>query len=619
MAGDMETQSNLALCRKNELQCRFLIHSIKLVNPSLPALLSTLVHTVTSNFMSAIQPPKNPRTEVLESLSLMMAERPILFPLPLPYLALNNLSVAPTPLPATPSVPGPQKVSPARRQSSAPQDDSNESGEVAGTGPAFIGQVFTMCDSSRRGLIAVRPVDVLKTLRLPPYMPSFLVKLTSQWMENALHLVFKDDMRGPVFRFYFDKLDATDYVKRLNLSGSMVGSCPLDAAYKYFKGKQGMFKFVADRKQVKVAKELLRKDRGEKAAKKFKGVPVFTARNLTIAMSTPQGVRWFRPYFFDKKQLDSLIGHSVDHYYQMLIHARRVQRHNQVVENSSDSFSGEPMEDDADGLLDPPEVQELMEELGQGGGGMEFVVLKALEAQVLDVADKVLLGHQWSRRLTGLQPRFPVIVDSFERRAAAAEVDLLAETKMMVANSESPTPEAQEKASATQLGGREEDTSTSGRDEGSGGSGHSNSSSRSQTAREVKSPFNLFGKNWGFNPHSVSKRKDTGDAGILEEDSDSEFQNEEESEKERQGEEETFQPKLTMMGIAMSGPVNGTDGGLQQAMAAAAKDIEDRVRKGEGSGREHGPLFIADLGAPPEVWGSDASSFPGWEDEEAGD
>lgn len=45
--------------------------------------------------------------------------------------------------------------------------------------------------------------------------------------------------------------------------------------------------------QVKVAKKLLRDDQGRTAARMFRGVPVFTARNLTIAMSTPSGVRWY--------------------------------------------------------------------------------------------------------------------------------------------------------------------------------------------------------------------------------------------------------------------------------------------------------------------------------------
>lgn len=80
---------------------------------------------------------------------------------------------------------------------------------------------------------------------------------------------------------------------------------------------------------------------------------------------------------------------------------------------------------------------------------------------------------------------------------------------------------------------------------------------------------------------------------------------------------ERIQPKLTMMGIAMTEPeTNMSDAVLQRAMAAAAKDIENRVRKGEGSGQEHGPLFIADLGGPPEIWGRENSTFSGWDSDD---
>lgn len=616
MAGDKDTRRDLPVWCKDEMEFQYISQapkfpSLKIPNNPLPALLSSAVQTVSSNIMLAIQPLKNPKTELLECLSDMVTQKPI-SPLPFPYLALNNISVSP-PHPIS-SISGPQKAAPCKPQDLAAREDSaSEKGEVASSGPAFIGQVYTMCDASRRGLIAVRPSDVLKTVKLPPYMPTFLSNLTLQWMEKVRHMLFKDDMKGPVFRFYFDREDATDYVRRLNLSGSAVGSCPLDTAYKYFKSKQGMFKFVADREQVKVAKNLVRKERGERAAKRFKGIPVFTARNLTIAMSTAQGVRWFRPYFFNKGQLDSLIGHSVDHYYHMLIHARRAQRHSQIAESSGDSFGGgEPMEDELDGLVDPPEVQELMDELGQGGGGMEFVVLKVLEAQMLDLTDRVLLGHPWGRRLIGLQPRFPVIVDSFERRAAAAEVAMLSEPKGRVSSQESPSTgndEAREQVPASQLDEMDESASTSGRDEGS--TGHNSSNSVKKDYRNSKSPFNLFGKKWGINPNFAFKGKDIGDAGILEEDSDSEYL--EEAKEPQEG--GPFQPKLTMMGIAMN--MNKVDGGMQQAMAAAAKDIEDRVRKGEGTGREHGPLFIANLGAPPEAWGRDMSGSQGWEAEES--
>lgn len=69
-------------------------------------------------------------------------------------------------------------------------------------------------------------------------------------------------------------------------------------------------------------------------------------------LSNVKSLRRFTPYFFDKQHLDKLIGHSVDHYYHMLIHARRMQRHSQI----ADDMSGDQPEDDPDGLMDPPEV-----------------------------------------------------------------------------------------------------------------------------------------------------------------------------------------------------------------------------------------------------------------------
>lgn len=579
--------------------------SLKFPNP---ALLSSWVQTVTSNLIWTVQPFHALKSEGLNCLSLVVEHKPIVSPLPVPFLALNNLIV---PVPSsTSSVPVPQKSNVASKpQDPAAKDNiANGKGEVASTGPAFIGQVYTMCDASRRGLIAVRPADVLKKIKVPPYM-----KFMEQAYERAMNLLFSDDMKGPVFRFYFDRDDAAEYVRRLNISGSTVGPCSLDAAYKYYKSKQDMFKFMADHRQVKIAKQLVRRERGDKAAKRLKGVPVFTARNLTIAMSTPQGVRWFRPYFFNKKQLDNLIGHSVDHYYEMLISARRAQRHSQMAENSGDSLAGggEPMEDELDGLMDPPEVQELMEELGQGGGGMEFVGLKVLEAQVMDLADRVLLGHQWSRRMIHLQPRFPVIVDSFERLVSVSESDQ--------SRSKGRVPKdsfKKEEPSGSQGdAGSDEGTSNSGTDEGRTSSESSNSVSKDYREGESSSnsPFNLFGKKWGINANLVFKRKDSGNAGILEEDSDSEYL-EETAQKDAPDSKGAFQPKLTMMGIAMN--VNKVEGGLQQAMAAAAKDVEDRLRKGEGSGPEHGPLFIANLGASQE-WGRAVSGTSGPQAEDA--
>ncbi|KAG6544447.1 hypothetical protein Mapa_014085 [Marchantia paleacea] len=508
------------------------------------------------------------------------------------------------------------KVSPAQPSTTDEATSTAVDGTVpaSSTGPAFIGQVFTMCDASRRGLIAVRPVDSPKPKKIP-YLPTFLSSKLGQWVDKAIGHVNKEDMEGPIFRFYFDKEDANTYVKQLGLAGSMVGSCPLDAAYKYFKGKPPMFRFMPDKKQVKVAKKLLRDDQGRTAARMFRGVPVFTARNLTIAMSTPTGVRWFTPYFFDKQHLDKLIGHSVDHYYHMLIHARRMQRHSQI----ADDMSGDQPEDDPDGLMDPPEVQEFMEEMGQGGNPIfDSVLLKAAEVQFHDLVDNVILGNRLSRQLAGLQPSFPVLVDSFERRAAAAEADLSDGPRSSIANPQLRS-KVEDATRSRDSGHSDDGSSTSGRD--SADIGFSDGRVR-KNERAAKTPFQLFGRNWGFHLHGGRKRQ------VPEEDpADEKLQAEgtadnlgsrcTETAVRKEEPIERMQPKLTMMGIAMTEPDNDmTDAVLQKAMAAAAKDIENRVRKGEGSGIEHGPLFIADLGGPPEIWGRDASSFQGWDSDD---
>ena len=44
------------------------------------------------------------------------------------------------------------------------------------------------------------------------------------------------------------------------------------------------------------------------------------------------------------------------------------------------------------------------------------VISKAAEIQLLYAVDKVLLGNRWLRKVTGIQPKFPYLVDSFERR-----------------------------------------------------------------------------------------------------------------------------------------------------------------------------------------------------------
>lgn len=61
------------------------------------------------------------------------------------------------------------------------------------------------------------------------------------------------------------------------------------------------------------------------------------------------------------------------------------------------------------------QVQEMLDEMGHPGIPLS-VISKAAEMQLFYTVDKVLLGNRWLRKATGIQPKFPYMVDSFEER-----------------------------------------------------------------------------------------------------------------------------------------------------------------------------------------------------------
>lgn len=56
-----------------------------------------------------------------------------------------------------------------------------------------------------------------------------------------------------------------------------------------------------------------------------------------------------------------------------------------------------------------------MDEMGNPGIPLS-VISKVAEMQLLYTVDKVILGNRWLRKAVGIQPKFPYMVDSFERR-----------------------------------------------------------------------------------------------------------------------------------------------------------------------------------------------------------
>lgn len=259
----------------------------------------------------------------------------------------------------------------------------------------------------------------------------FISKRTPEWLKKMFATITKSERNGPVFRFFMDLGDAVTYVKQLNIPSGVVGACRLDLAYEHFKEKPYLFQFVPNEKQVKAAKKLLRTipDSGRK--RRVDGVPVFSAQNLDIAIATVDGIKWYTPYFFDKSILDNILEESVDQHFHALIQTRHMQRRHDVID---DNLAAEVVEEIGDSIWEPPEVQEMMDEIGHPAIPLS-VISKAAEIQLLYAVDRVLLGNRWLRKATGIQPEFPYMVDSFENRSAAS-FQRASESTNCLANSE---------------------------------------------------------------------------------------------------------------------------------------------------------------------------------------
>lgn len=259
----------------------------------------------------------------------------------------------------------------------------------------------------------------------------FISKRTPEWLKKMFAAVTKSERNGPVFRFFMDLGDAVSYVKRLNIPSGVVGACRLDLAYEHFKEKPHLFQFIPNEKQVKEANKLLKTMQQNGQRNRVEGVPVFSAQNLDIAIATADGIKWYTPYFFDKNMLDNILEESVDQHFHSLIKTRHLNRRRDIID---DNMAAEALEENAESIWEPPEVQEVMDEIGPAGIPFS-VISKAAELQLLYSVDKVLLGNRWLRKATGIQPKFPYMVDSFEKRTAASFLRA-SESSSFVSNSE---------------------------------------------------------------------------------------------------------------------------------------------------------------------------------------
>ncbi|XP_058100161.1 uncharacterized protein LOC131245022 isoform X2 [Magnolia sinica] len=433
-------------------------------------------------------------------------------------------------------------------------DGLNSSSKVGG--PAFVGQVFSMCDPSGTGLMAVTT-----HLDIP-----FISKRTPEWIKRILAMVTKSEKNGPVFRFFMDLSDAVAYVKRLNIPTGMVGACRLDVAYEHFKEKPHMFRFVPSEKQVKEAKKLL-KTNPQYSRRRLEGVPVFTAQNLNIAIATTDGIKWYAPYFFDKSLLDNILEASTDQHFHTLIQNRHMQRRRDVID---DSLATEVIEESGESLFEPPEVQEVLDEMGNPGIPLS-VLSKAAEIQLLDVVDKVLLGNRWLRKATGIQPKFPYLVDSFEERSAASFMKAMESTSSAV-NSEDT---ADNGGHGLQLGASE--FKSNGRAYGD--------RSHPTNSTDFRFPFG----DWFLNPWSKPDNQIKTDRSNTRMASwNGECIN--------QAPPNPLLPKITMVGISTGEAGQMSRASLKKTMEDLTKELEQTTQRTTQPNEEKDPLFVANVG-----------------------
>lgn len=399
-----------------------------------------------------------------------------------------------------------------------------------------------MCDLSGTGLMAVSThFDI-----------PFLSKRTPEWLKKIFASVTKSERNGPVFRFFMDLGDAVSYVKWLNIPSGVVGACRLDIAYEHFKEKPHLFQFIANEKQVKEANKLLKTMLHSDRKKKVEGVPVFSAQNLDIAIATSDGIKWYTPYFFDKNMLDNILEESADQHFHSLIQTRHLQRQRDIVD---DNLAADVVEEMAESMLEHPEIQEVLDEMSNPGILLS-AISKAAEIQLLYGLDKILLGNRWLRKASGIQPKFPYVVDSFEKRSAASFMRAHESSNFIADSSFMETMDKQ------------------------------------GTTPNFRFPFG----DWSSHPWLKQQQ---GENGIAD-------RSEVNSTRERRRQEtklSPFIPKVTMVGVSTgeSGQMSKTT--LRKTMDDLTKELE-RVDEGNPSGctsnefkfEERDPLFVANVG-----------------------
>lgn len=399
-------------------------------------------------------------------------------------------------------------------------------------------------------------------------------------------MVSKNEKNGPVFRFFMDLSDAVTYVKRLNIPTGMVGACRLDVAFEHFKEKPHMFQFVPNEKQVREANKLLKKSSRRYRRRSLKGVPVFTAQNLNIAIATVDGIKWYTPYFFDKSLLDNILEASIDQHFHTLIQNRHMQRRRDVID---DSLAAEVIEENGESLFEPPEVQEVLDEMGHPGIPLS-VISKAAEIQLLDVVDKVLLGNKWLRKATGIQPKFPYLVDSFEERSAASFLRAMESTNSPTNSETGVINSRQDSEAAVDSSRRDWQLSVSepkAKERAHGDQGN----------KTIAHDFHFPLGNWFLNPLSklLGKQQKPNDDPFKSSGVDTRMTSAD-GECITQLPPNPLLPKITMVGISTGEGGQMSRANLKKTMEDLTKDLDQTGQGFTQQNKEKDPLFVANVG-----------------------
>ncbi|KAG5558679.1 hypothetical protein RHGRI_008585 [Rhododendron griersonianum] len=505
--------------------------------------------------------------------------------IPFPKPSPSQISASPSkifvPLPFADSRPQLLSLRPPPSPFESTQTDSPSSSSLRGTsylglrsagkgGPAFVGRVFSMCDLSGTGLMAVSThFDI-----------PFISKRTPEWIKKLFASVAKSERNGPVFRFFIDVGDAVSYVRKLNIPSGVVGACHLTLAYEHFKVwlelyecNWHLFVIFVFNLQVKEANKLLKLVSRNGGRKKIDGVPVFSARNLDIAIATADGIKWYTPYFFDKNLLDTILEESVDQHFHALIQTRR--QHRDVFHD--DDSDTELIEETGESISEPPEVMRALTEVALDKdifSDLSSHVEEAAKFQLLNAVDKVLLGNRWLRKATGIQPKFPYIVDSFEERTAASLLRAL-ESSGSVTNSELRNSKCLQHHGTSELTLKD--------------------SVQAKQGQRLSSRF-PFG-DWCRHPFSNQPRHNQSDKRV-------------EAETGRPTRQELQQspllPRITMVGVAAAaGEVSKSN--LKEIVADLTRELEHTERGSavsaastESKCEDRDPLFVANLDGVPK-------------------